>query len=90
MNNRDDRLRRAGIPNPEQARALYSGITPQEFGRRCGGIGRQTVLRLIKCGRIAAVPINPDAQRVRYRIPVDELERYLRDSMQNAGLWEGL
>ena len=89
MTDRIERLRRVGLPSPNQARALYSGLTPDEFGRRAGGISRQTVHRLIRAGRIAAVPINPDAKRIRYRIPASEVDRYLRDTMTNPELWEG-
>ena len=89
MTDRIERLRRVGLPSPGQARALYNGLTPDEFGRRVGGISRQTVLRIIKSGRVAAIRINPDARRVRYRIPSSEVDRYLRETMENSQLWEG-
>ena len=83
MSGRFAQLERAGIPNPEQAQALFNGITPSEFARRVGNISPQAVHRLIKSGRIAAVAMNPGAQRIRYRIPAREIERYMRDTAPN-------
>ena len=80
MSGRFAQLQRAGIPNPEQAQALFNGITPYEFARRVGNISPQTVHRLIKSGRIAAVAMNPGAKRIRYRIPTREVDSYLRDT----------
>lgn len=85
---RHERLRRAGLRTPEQAQAMVHGLTPAEFGRRTGGRSRQTVHEDIKAGRVAALPVNPGAIRIRYRIPESEVARYLRDNMANPERWE--
>ena len=89
MIDRETRLQNAGLHTPEQAQAMYHGLTPEEFGRRTGGRSRQMVHADIKAGRVAALPVNPGAKRIRYRIPESEVARYLRENMVNADLMDG-